>query len=707
MQRALAVLAVSAVGACSSGDSAGPATAVAIVYVGNPALSAIVGQAVAPSPQIEIRDADGNALSGRSFSVAVTAGGGAVVGTPVKTTSGSTSIGTWTLGTTAGAHALTVSSGSLAPLVINATGTPGAANTSTSGGGPLTASGTVGTASVITPSIKVMDAFGNAIANVDVTTTVLGGGSIQTPNPTTNASGIASAGTWTLGGAAGNQSVTLTAAGAPPVTFTVLAGAGPPSSSTAQTQTTGTGVPTTLASFQPTIRVLDAFGNGIPGLVVATTVSASGSLQFPAPATNALGIATVGNWTLGPNAGDNVVTMTAGSLPAVTFTVTTSGSAPPASITIVAGQFQTASPSAALNTAPVFRVKNALGNPLPGATVQFQVLSGGGSVVSSNVVADAQGDASPGAWTLGSVLGAQRLRATAGGIIQTLYATALAPAGGSFNLEVRYVGTPPSAAIQSVFTDVVNRLQAQLVADIPQQFVNDNVGLCMSGAPSVNETIDDLLVFVRVGPIDGVNGVLGQAGPCFVRPGLSFPVIGILELDEADAANLLAQGKLHATALHEMHHVLGLGTYWSQFAAPLIQGAGTSEPTYLGAAGNAAYVTAGGTFVGGIRIENSGPQGTRDGHWRESLFDAELMTGFDEAGAMPLSAFSIMSLADFGYSVSTAGADPYTVPLGALRGAQQAIAPTSLKEVLIRPTHVVRPDGRAMKIVNGPLIPSR
>ena len=702
-RRVVGALSVFAIAGCSS-DASSPAQAVAIAYVGNPSLSAVVNQAVAPAPQFEIQDADGNALRGMSFTVAVTGGGGSIVGTPAKTTTGSTTIGTWTLGTTAGVNSMTVSSGSLTPLVINATGTPGVAATSASGGGPLTAGGTVGTAAVISPSIKVMDAFGNAIPNVGVTATVLGGGSVQNLNPTTNAAGVAFTGAWTLGTAAGNQSVTLQAVGAPLVTFTVNAAAGPPASSVANSATSGTGTPGTVAAFQPAIRVLDGFGNPIVGLVVATTVSAGGALQFSAPATNSLGIATVGNWSLAPSAGDNTVTMTAGSLAAVTFSVTTTGSAAVNAVTIVAGQYQTGAPSSGLVTAPVFRVLDATSAPIQGLNVQFQAFSGG-SVVSTNVLTDVQGDASPGTWTLGSGFGAQRLTATAGGVTSTLYATSLAPASGSYNLEIRYIGTPPSPAVQAVFNAAVTRVQAQIVRDLPQLTVtNLDISPCIDNGPVVNEVIDDLIVYVAIVPIDGVNGILGGAGPCWPIPGNSrLPAIGVMELDVADVNELLADGQLGFTVLHELHHILGFGTWWQSFSGgPLIQGVGTN-PSYLGAAGNAAYFSAGGTSQLGLRIEDMGGPGTANSHWRESLFINEMLTGALDPPPTPspLSAFSIMSLADFGYSVSTAGADPYTIPAGALRSSLVPLAPTQLREVLIVPTGVaVLPNGTTQPVTN-------
>jgi hypothetical protein len=50
-------------------------------------------------------------------------------------------------------------------------------------------------------------------------------------------------------------------------------------------------------------------------------------------------------------------------------------------------------------------------------------------------------------------------------------------------------------------------------------------------------------------------------------------------------------------------------------------------------------------------------------HWRESVFDREVMTGFVEANAdMPLSGISFASLQDLGYGINLLSADPYLVP---------------------------------------------
>ena len=74
---------------------------------------------------------------------------------------------------------------------------------------------------------------------------------------------------------------------------------------------------------------------------------------------------------------------------------------------------------------------------------------------------------------------------------------------------------------------------------------------------------------------------------------------------------------------------------------------------------------AGGTGYGGAKVpvENTGGPGTRNGHWREAVMGAELMTGWSEEGRTePLSAITIQSLTDLGYAVDAMAADPYRLP---------------------------------------------
>ena len=69
-----------------------------------------------------------------------------------------------------------------------------------------------------------------------------------------------------------------------------------------------------------------------------------------------------------------------------------------------------------------------------------------------------------------------------------------------------------------------------------------------------------------------------------------------------------------------------------------------------------------------VPVANTGGPGTADGHWRESVFDNELMTGYLDSGDNPLSAITVGSLGDIGYGVDLDASDPYGTP--ALRKPQ-------------------------------------
>jgi hypothetical protein len=51
-----------------------------------------------------------------------------------------------------------------------------------------------------------------------------------------------------------------------------------------------------------------------------------------------------------------------------------------------------------------------------------------------------------------------------------------------------------------------------------------------------------------------------------------------------------------------------------------------------------------------------------DSHWRDTVFGAELMTGFVNEGGNPMSRVTIASLQDLGYQVNMDAAQPYQLP---------------------------------------------
>ena len=96
----------------------------------------------------------------------------------------------------------------------------------------------------------------------------------------------------------------------------------------------------------------------------------------------------------------------------------------------------------------------------------------------------------------------------------------------------------------------------------------------------------------------------------------------------------------------------------------LLRDSTTQNPWFSGADAQAAFRTADPSFTDKIvPVEAGGGAGTTLSHWRESVMTNELMTGFiNDPGPNPLSAISIQSMADLGYTVDVSVADPWPTP---------------------------------------------
>lgn len=230
-----------------------------------------------------------------------------------------------------------------------------------------------------------------------------------------------------------------------------------------------------------------------------------------------------------------------------------------------------------------------------------------------------------------------------------------APPTGQFDIVVNYSG---DARFQAAFDEAAARWEQVITADLP------NVNTSQWGL------IDDLLIDASVEFIDGPNNILGRAGPDAFRSGSRLPYHGIMEFDSADMQQMLNNGTLVDVILHEMGHVLGLGTLWDQL------GLKSGNFQYIGARALAEYRTLSGQpNAQSVPLETGGGPGTAGGHWSESVFGGELMTGY-AGGSMAMSRMTIASLQDMGYGVDYSTADPYTLPpsqFGQLQTADQPL----------------------------------
>ena len=223
----------------------------------------------------------------------------------------------------------------------------------------------------------------------------------------------------------------------------------------------------------------------------------------------------------------------------------------------------------------------------------------------------------------------------------------VASANGQFDIVIHYSGDPK---YQGAFTSAAIRWAQIIVADIPD-FNSSTYGF-----------IDDLLIDASIVAIDGAGGILGQAGPDEFRPGSRLPSHGEMEFDSADVAAMFANGTWTNVILHEMGHILGIGTLWTTLG--LKNG---PSGDYIGTNALREYRTlSGNSSATSIPIEHDFGAGTANAHWDEDRFNAELMTGFIEAAgvAMPISRMTVGSLQDMGYTVNYAAADPYSLPGG-------------------------------------------
>lgn len=231
-------------------------------------------------------------------------------------------------------------------------------------------------------------------------------------------------------------------------------------------------------------------------------------------------------------------------------------------------------------------------------------------------------------------------------------AKAVAATTSPFTIEVRFLGGL-NARQRAAFTAAADRWTRVIVGDLPSVLVD-------------GEVIDDVLILAQGTAIDGPGRVLGQAGPTHLRPASAgaagfLTAKGIMSFDTADLAKMNAAGTLNDVITHEMGHVLGIGTLWEQ--KDLLNGAGGSNPTFTGPGAMEEYrVLRGGGRRRRVPVENTGGPGTRDGHWRETVFRNELMSGFISEPGNPLSRVTVASLGDLGYEVDLEAGEPYQLP---------------------------------------------
>ena len=293
-------------------------------------------------------------------------------------------------------------------------------------------------------------------------------------------------------------------------------------------------------------------------------------------------------------------------------------------------------------------------------------------------------------------------------VAQSTQVTVLQGFVGGFNLDVVPIG-PESERLQGVLGVAARRWREILrVTELPNIPVTAQDQLeCFDWIPDVRVSeVDDLLVYVRVVDLDGAGGVLARAGPCRLRAGSNLPYVGRIEVDSADVAQMEESGSLTGILLHELGHVLGFGTTWGYLGLlrdPSFPDNWDADTHFAGALARKAFDEAGGSkYVAGakvpVEVATLFNRASADSHWRESVLDTELMTSYgEESGITELSAITIQSLADLGYTVDVQLADKYQLPSAQGAAADVAEERPVVDDVLVGTVLIVDENGRVVR----------
>ena len=295
-----------------------------------------------------------------------------------------------------------------------------------------------------------------------------GAGVTDPPVDSSNGQGIARA-VWTLGAAAGRQTLSISAEGV--ATPTVISADAEPVAANTRLAVVSEQLegPAGGSLAEPAVvRVTDSSGVALVDVPVSWSADDGGSVVAAEARTDSLG-QTRARWTLGPKSGVQRAYVQVGSARAVPrFVVTASALAGRAATAALVGAAnREGSVGKVLKPAIEIRVLDPAKNPVPGVAVTL--LPAAGEVAESTVTTDSTGRALV-AWTLGRKAGTQRLTARVEGIERPIEISARARPAGPANLA--FVEPKPGTekrSVQSLDVDLTDAY-GNPVADQPVVF---------------------------------------------------------------------------------------------------------------------------------------------------------------------------------------------------------------------------------------------
>lgn len=545
---------------------AGPPATVAALPGSSPQ-AAQVGQAFAQPLAVIVEDAFGNPCAATQvvFATAVTQGGGVNLAASTATTDahGVAQVSATASGLIGGAL-ITATVTGLAPAQFGLTNLRTAPLTITASEGSGQ-SATVDT-DFVALDVLVEDGSGQPVAGASVTFSapVTGAtGQLAATTVATDASGHATLAVHAGTIAGSYQVLAQVAHAAAPVAFTLTNTPGAPvalvNSPLADGQSATINTPYAAAL---DAEVVDAFGNGVPGVTVtfsAPAAGASGTLAATSVTSDASGHAQT-TITANGSVGELAVSVSADGVPPTSFSLANLGGGP-VRLSAQSGAPQTAIVATGFTQPLVARVRDAAGNPLVGVAVTFAAPSSGASVQLAPATAftDVSGDATT--------------QVTAGNLAGSIVVTATTPQAAApvaFSL-ITQAGAPltatlvPSSTPQA--TQVGDLFAAPLAIAITDAFGNPVPGVPVTyTAPTATTSATTLLgTLTAVSDANGLVSSLALANAHLGTYTVSAEVSDLTELSFALTNLAAAPNALVAVSGGGQHALATAG-----FTAPVV-----------------------------------------------------------------------------------------------------------------------------------------
>ena len=411
----------------------------------------------------------------------------------------------------------------------------------------------VATAVPIAPAVLVRDQNGDPMSGVDVTFTVqAGGGAITGGTATSGSNGVATVGSWTLGTAAGSNTLLASVTGLTPVNINATGTAGTATSLALMTPPSLAVPSGEMFPQQPVVQLHDVYGNdraqaGVP--VTVSITSGGGTLNGTLTEnTDATGSAVFTNLEIIGTVGPRTLTFTSPGLTSVGSGAINVVVGTPATIVATTSTILGGTVGQPVSNRPTVQVTDASGNPVVGVTVTFTVTSGGGSVTGASGPTGLGGIAQVASWILGTVAGTNTLDASVGSLAPVAFEAA-AQAGPPAKLAIStapsataqsgsVLGQQPAIQLQDEFGNAVS--QAGVAVTVSRSPTSAGLG----GTASINTDAGGVATFTDL----SLTGTVGSYALGFASTGLTSVTSSAITLTAGPAANILALSPLTQTS---------------------------------------------------------------------------------------------------------------------------------------------------------------